>query len=56
VSDCLETLEEIAMEGRHTFLSAGGDSFTVIPCLNLHPLWVETVAGWIREEQMTVGS
>jgi protoporphyrin/coproporphyrin ferrochelatase len=34
VSDCLETLEEIAVEGRKTFLEAGGESFAHIPCLN----------------------
>jgi protoporphyrin/coproporphyrin ferrochelatase len=34
VSDCLETLEEIAIEGRTTFLSAGGKDFRYIPCLN----------------------
>ena len=47
VSDCLETLEEIAMEGKKTFLEAGGESFELIPCLNTHPDWVKTVAGWI---------
>lgn len=34
ISDCLETLEEIAMEGKHTFMEAGGHSFTYVPCLN----------------------
>ena len=32
--DCLETLEEIAMEGKEEFLDAGGESFHYIPCLN----------------------
>jgi protoporphyrin/coproporphyrin ferrochelatase len=50
VSDCLETLEEIAMEGKEIFLHAGGSSFTMIPCLNTHPLWVEALAGWSRGE------
>jgi len=40
VSDCLETLEEIAIRGRETFLSAGGKEFAQIPCLNEHPLWI----------------
>jgi protoporphyrin/coproporphyrin ferrochelatase len=40
VSDCLETLEEIGMRGRETFLSAGGKEFTQIPCLNEHPSWI----------------
>lgn len=49
VSDCLETLEEIAEQGKETFLHAGGESFTMIPCLNIHPLWVTTIANWIRQ-------
>ena len=40
VSDCLETLEEVAMRGRDTFLQAGGEEFTLIPCLNEHPQWL----------------
>jgi protoporphyrin/coproporphyrin ferrochelatase len=48
VSDCLETLEEIAMRGRDTFLQAGGEEFTLIPCLNEHPLWIKTLAEWCR--------
>jgi ferrochelatase len=32
--DCLETLEEIAIEGRDEFLEAGGEAFRYIPCLN----------------------
>jgi ferrochelatase len=33
-ADCLETLEEIVVEGRNTFLDAGGERFDYIPCLN----------------------
>lgn len=33
-ADCLETLEEIAMENRETFLNAGGKQYEYIPCLN----------------------
>ena len=40
VSDCLETLEEVAMRGRETFLQAGGGEFTLIRCLNEHPQWL----------------
>lgn len=43
VSDCLETLEEIAEEGKEIFLAAGGESFTMIPCLNAQSNWVEAV-------------
>lgn len=49
VSDCLETLEEIAVEGNETFLHAGGESFEMIPCLNVHPLWVSAMAKWVKE-------
>ena len=49
VSDCLETLEEIAVEGKHIFMEAGGESFTMIPCLNTQPLWVHTLADWVHE-------
>ena len=47
VSDCLETLEEIEIRGRDTFMKAGGESFTMIPCLNVNPLWVKAVAGYV---------
>jgi protoporphyrin/coproporphyrin ferrochelatase len=39
-SDCLETLEEIDMEGRAAFLDAGGKEFHYIPCLNDDPNWI----------------
>jgi len=48
VSDCLETLEEIAIEGRKTFMEAGGESFELIPCMNTNPAWVNTLASWIK--------
>jgi ferrochelatase len=51
VSDCLETLEEIAEQGKETFMHAGGESFTMIPCLNVHPLWVRAIASWIAGEK-----
>lgn len=49
VSDCLETLEEIAIRGKEIFINAGGESFEMIPCLNTNPLWVKTIAGWVRQ-------
>jgi protoporphyrin/coproporphyrin ferrochelatase len=49
VSDCLETLEEIAERGKETFLHAGGETYTMIPCLNVHPLWVSAITKWIKE-------
>ena len=47
VSDCLETLEEIGMRGRQSFLEAGGSEFDLIHCLNEHPLWVNTVKNMV---------
>ena len=38
--DCLETLEEINMEGRAAFLRAGGKEFHYVPCLNDDPEWI----------------
>ncbi len=48
VADCLETLEEIAMEGKETFEEAGGESFTMIPCLNDHPTWIDTLEAYAK--------
>lgn len=44
VSDCLETLEEIAIEGRKAFLGAGGAEFHALPCLNESPEWIAAMA------------
>lgn len=54
VADCLETIEEIGMRGREVFLENGGEEFTLIPCLNEHPLWIRTLEGMI--ERFTSGS
>ena len=48
VSDCLETLEEIEIRGKESFLESGGTEYSMIPCLNTHPLWVKTLANWVR--------
>jgi ferrochelatase len=48
VADCLETLEEIAMRGRKSFIDAGGRTFTAIPCLNDHPRWLDALEKIIR--------
>jgi ferrochelatase len=47
VSDCLETLEEIAMEANHQFKEHGGEAFLAIPCLNDGDEWCATVSNWI---------
>ena len=49
VSDCLETLEEIGMRGRETFIEAGGESCTLIPCLNEHPVWLDVLERRIQQ-------
>lgn len=48
VSDCLETLEEIAMEGKEQFIEAGGEDYIHIPCLNESDPWVALMAEWIN--------
>ena len=50
VSDCLETLEEIAMEGKEFFEAAGGERFLAVPCLNDREEWVEEVVQWINKD------
>ncbi|HVM47367.1 MAG TPA: ferrochelatase, partial [Candidatus Acidoferrum sp.] len=47
VADCLETIEEIGLRGRESFLSAGGTEFALIPCLNEHPLWLEALENMV---------
>lgn len=44
VADCLETLEEIGIEGKASFLAAGGREFNVIACLNDDPRWIQALA------------
>lgn len=49
IADNLETLEEIGIRGRATFLAAGGTELTLIPCLNDNANWVKALAHWCRE-------
>lgn len=49
VSDCLETLEEIAMEGEEIFHEVGGKEFKVIPCLNERDDFVQVLVTMIEE-------
>lgn len=49
VTDCLETLEEIAVAGREIFLTAGGESFTLIPCLNDQAPYMDFLRGRVEE-------
>jgi ferrochelatase len=54
VSDCLETLEEIEIEGREIFLQSGGERFELIPCLNDRTDWIEALASLVKKEMPTV--
>ncbi|MCW5636713.1 MAG: ferrochelatase [Rubrivivax sp.] len=47
VADCLETLEEIAIEARAAFLEAGGLDFRYVPCLNAAPRWIEALGALV---------
>jgi ferrochelatase len=57
-SDCLETLEEIAMEGKHIFQSNGGGEYHYIPALNENDAWIhamttialENLQGWVSTD------
>jgi ferrochelatase len=42
-ADCLETLEEIAIEGRAAFLAAGGTTLSYVRCLNDRPAWIRAL-------------
>ena len=50
VSDCLETLEEIGDEGKELFLESGGESFTLIPCLNERSDWVDAMIELLADD------
>ena len=55
-ADCLETLEELAIRGRDSFIAAGGRNFAYLPCLNASPggmamlrnIIGRELAGWVR--------
>ena len=48
--DCLETLEEIAIENREVFEEAGGESYKYIPALNADPGFIELLATLVKEQ------
>lgn len=50
VCECIETLEEIAMEARDEFLEAGGEEYTYIPCLNDRDSHIKLLSKYIRRE------
>ena len=49
-ADCIETLEEIAMQGRDSFMEAGGEKFAYIPCLNDSPGGMDMIETVVRRE------
>lgn len=49
-ADCLETLEEVAMEGRDEFIEAGGTHFAYIPCLNASDTGMAMLESIVRRE------
>jgi ferrochelatase len=61
VADCLETLEEIAQEGKEDFQHAGGGEYHYIPCLNERPDWINALGdlvlanlhGWLKQTDAT---
>jgi ferrochelatase len=54
VSDCLETLEEVAEGCKETFEEAGGEHLKLVPCLNENPRWIDFLADrcrrWVSAE------
>ena len=48
VADCLETLEEIALECKEAFVEKGGQTFHYIPCLNERDAWIKAMAALVR--------
>lgn len=46
-ADCLETLEEIGIEGKSSFLYAGGKEYHSIPCLNDRSDWIHALTGLV---------
>lgn len=53
VADCLETLEEIAIEGKAIFESSGGSVYHYIPCLNTNQDWISALATICQQQLPT---
>ena len=49
VADCLETLEELGIRGRETWLANGGEMLDVVPCLNADDAWADAAVRIARE-------
>jgi protoporphyrin/coproporphyrin ferrochelatase len=51
VTDCLETLDEIGNQGRRIFHEEGGGDLVLVPCLNDHPLFLDSLAAKVHQWQ-----
>ena len=49
-ADCVETLEELAIRGRETFIAAGGEAFATLECLNDSPEGMKMLEALVRRE------
>lgn len=49
-ADCLETLEELTIRGRETFIEAGGEAFAYLPCLNASTPGMDMIEAIVRQE------
>ena len=55
VSDCLETIEEIGMRGRDSFVQSGGRQLQLIPCMNEHGRWIEALESFVTRRWPDAG-
>jgi len=53
VADCLETLEEIGLRAKESFLEAGGKDFRLVSCLNDHPAWLDALAAMLKRNSVS---
>lgn len=51
INDCLETIQEIGMEGKETFVEAGGEQLTLIPCINDQEQFAKVIVNWAANGQ-----
>jgi len=49
VADCLETIEEIGIRARESFVGAGGEDLLAVPCVNAHPSWADGAVRLARD-------
>lgn len=54
VADCVETLEELGLRARETFLEAGGEELQLVPCLNDSPEWADKLVQMCMDDSLLV--